>query len=455
MNTHSNREMEINWNPNSWKRLPVRQQPSWPDERAYKNVIQKISNLPALVFAGETRELRQQLANVNKGGAFVLQCGDCAEAFDLCRGKRVHGLLNLILQLVAILGAEGGKRVVSIGRIAGQYAKPRSKDYEDVDGVSMPVYRGDMVNSCVPDPALRVPDPDRILEGYYLSGITLNLLRAFAQGGYSNASMGMMWARDTVDSQDSAKYEDVVSGLNKSLVVLESLGYDLRKDSKPAFHLFTSHEALLLDYESALTRVDSITEKWYATSAHMVWVGERTREANEGHIEYIRGIENPVGVKVGPSARVGELLGLADRVNPNREEGKLIFICRIGAAKINELLPKIVATVGESRKDIIWICDPMHGNTFTTRNGNKTRCVEDILFEIERFFAILRDHDITPGGIHLEVTPDAVTECVGGACNLTEDDLKLNYATLCDPRLNPKQARDIVSHVGAMLESRK
>lgn len=438
------------WNPQSWKNFPVLQQPEWPDKSEFEAVISKIKSLPALVFAGETRELKKLLSRVNENKAFVLQCGDCAESFDSCRGPRIHALLNLFLQMVSIIGFSGGKRVISIGRVAGQYAKPRSRPTEIVNDQEMPVYRGDMINSSFPSMEARIPDPNRILEGYYLSGLTLNLLRAFVQGGYSDTGMSINWSKDE-HNEDTFSYQEMMKTLNRSLLAIESLGYDINTQSPPQLQLFTSHEALVLDYEAALTRMDSITKAWYAASAHMLWIGDRTRTLGEGHLEFLSGVENPIGVKVGPTATSEELLKICEKLNPEKEEGKLIFISRLGSDLISQRLPGLLNIVAGKRPDVIWMCDPMHGNTFVNAAGIKTRSMEQIVGELKAFFSICVSQNVVPGGAHIEMTPDNVNECLGGLAGIKDRDLQTAYHSLCDPRLNHIQAREVAREIAKLL----
>ncbi len=441
------------WNKSSWQNFPVVQQPNWPDREAYQEALAELATLPPLVFAGEIRELKRQLAMAAEGKAFLLQGGDCAEDFARCTAPAVRELLKVILQMTVILGYAGGKPVVKVGRMAGQYAKPRSSDTEMVNGVELSSYRGDMVNGIDPTPEARRPEPQRMLKGYHLACATMNILRAFTRGGYAALDRVHAWNNEFVKrSPQGQMYERVARGIDQAINFMRVVGLDT--DNIPQLQqasFFTSHEALLLGYEEALTRQDSTTGGWYDCSAHMVWIGERTRQVDGAHVEFCRGILNPVGVKIGPNYEVDNVQRLVTALNPGREPGRLTLITRFGAGKIEKFLPGLIRAVKETGVPVVWSCDPMHGNTYTSETGLKTRNFAEILNEIRAFFEIHWSEGTVPGGVHFEMTGDDVTECTGGGRDIKDSELRLNYQTNCDPRLNAEQSLELAFQIAEMI----
>lgn len=440
------------WTKSSWRSFPIQQQPQWSDAQVCADTLNKLSQLPALVFAGESRALKQQLAEVLDGKAFVLQAGDCAEDFSRCNGPRIHDLLKVILKMSIILAYAGEKKIIRIGRMAGQYAKPRSSDTETVDGREIPSYRGDMVNSADPTPEARTPDPTRILEAYFRSTATLNLVRAFTRGGYAALDKIQSWSEASFGSfPASRKYDDLVDGIRKAVNFMTAIGTDIKAPQLNEITMFTSHEALLLEYEESMTRIDTTTGKWYDTSAHMLWIGDRTRQPDGAHVEFLRGVCNPLGVKIGPNHEIDDIKRLVQRLNPDNDPGRLSLITRFGSQKISTLLPRLLREITTEGFNIIWICDPMHGNTYRNGFSQKTRKYEDILKEIHAFCEIHRAEGANGGGVHLELTGDNVTECIGGNRKLLDIDLRINYQTTCDPRLNAEQAVELAFDLAEML----
>jgi 3-deoxy-7-phosphoheptulonate synthase len=419
-------------------------------------VLQEISSLPALVFAGETRTLKRQLADAVQGKAFVLQCGDCAEDFARCTGPRIHALIKVILQMSVVLAYAGGKRVINIGRLAGQYAKPRSSNVETIAGSELPTYRGDMVNSVEPTLQARTPDPRRMLEGYFRATATLNLVRAFTSGGYASLDMVDAWHRDFLDIYPAnPKYEQLVKEIRKAVNFSSAIGIDVHSPQAHQIVLYTSHEALLLGYEQAMTRVDTTTGDWYDTSAHMLWIGDRTRQVDGAHVEFLRGVGNPIGVKVGPKHHIDEIKRVVQKIDPSNTPGKIALITRFGARGVNALLPPLVREMTREGLHVVWLCDPMHGNTYINDMSLKTRRMEDILAETRSFFEIHDSERTVAGGIHLELTGDDVAECVGGRCKLHAADLLSNYQTTCDPRLNAQQAVELAFELADILSGQR
>ncbi|MDH5297525.1 MAG: 3-deoxy-7-phosphoheptulonate synthase class II [Desulfobulbaceae bacterium] len=441
------------WTKTSWQNFPVVQQPNWPDRAQYEQALAEISSLPPLVFAGEIRALKKQLAMAAEGKAFVLQGGDCAEDFGRCTAPAIRELLKVILQMTVVLGYAGGKPVVKVGRIAGQYAKPRSSDTEMVNGVELSSYRGDMVNSIEPTPEARRPDPQRMVKGYHLACATMNILRAFTRGGYAALDRVHAWNNEFVkNSPQGQMYEKVARQIDQAINFMRVVGLDT--DNIPQLQqasFFTSHEALLLGYEQGLTRQDSTTGDWYDCSAHMVWIGERTRQVDGAHVEFCRGILNPVGVKIGPSYEPENVKQLVTTLNPGNEPGRLTLITRFGAGKIEKYLPGLIRAVKETGVPVVWSCDPMHGNTYTAESGLKTRNFDEILQEIRAFFEIHWSEGTVPGGVHFEMTGDNVTECTGGGRNISDEELRRNYQTNCDPRLNAEQSLELAFQIAEML----
>ncbi|MCB1050186.1 MAG: 3-deoxy-7-phosphoheptulonate synthase class II [Acidobacteria bacterium] len=444
------------WSIDSYKMFPAEQQPVWPDPVYHRAILEEIRNQPPLVFAGEVRELKRQLAEVAQGKAFLLQAGDCAEEFQGTHGKNIREKLKILLQMAVVLTYGNLTPVVKIGRIAGQYSKPRSKPTEEVNGQTLPSFRGDSVNAITPTLEARTPDSNRLLRAYHQSAATLNLLRAFTHGGFADLSRVHSWNLDFVkNSPLGNKYEAMAEDITRALAFMRACGIDSEKF--PQLHqvdLYTSHEALLLDYEAALSRVDSLTGDWYNCSAHFIWIGERTRQLDGAHLEYFRGIKNPVGVKIGPTCDRDTLLKLVEKLNPENEPGRLTLITRFGADKIESCLPPLVRAVRDEGASVVWSCDPMHGNTYTTTNGYKTRHFEKIVSELDQFFQIHVSEGTHPGGVHLELTGDHVTECLGGVEDITDEELPYRYNTACDPRLNAKQSLELSLHISEILKKK-
>ncbi|WP_327069571.1 3-deoxy-7-phosphoheptulonate synthase class II [Kitasatospora sp. NBC_01250] len=436
-------------NHHSWQSLPAAQQPDWPDPQALRTALADLASYPPLVFAGECDQLRARLGAVARGEAFLLQGGDCAEAFDGVSADHIRNKLKTLLQMAAVLTYAASVPVVKVGRIAGQYSKPRSKPTETRDGVTLPVYRGDSVNGFEFTPESRRPDPERLKRMYNASAATLNLVRAFTTGGYADLRQVHAWNQDFVrNSPAGQRYERLAKEIDNALNFMQACG--VAPEEFKTVEFFSSHEALVLDYETALTRVDSRTGELYDVSGHMVWIGERTRQLDGAHIEFASRIRNPIGVKLGPTTSVDEALTLIERLDPEREPGRLTFITRMGAGKIRDHLPTLVEKVTASGAQPVWICDPMHGNTFEAETGHKTRRFDDVLDEVKGFFEVHRGLGTHPGGIHVELTGDDVTECVGGGDEVLVDDLHQRYETACDPRLNRSQSLDLAFLVAEM-----
>ena len=447
----------MTWKPNSWRNYPVVQMPTYSDESKVNSVEAKLSFKPPLVFAGEVQALKKSLALAEKGNAFILQGGDCAESFSQFSANGIRDTFKVLLQMAVILTYGSSIPIIKIGRIAGQFAKPRSSDVEIIDGIELPSYRGDMINDMEFNKTARQPDPQRLIDGYEQSAATLNLIRAFAQGGMANLEKVHEWTLGFLnDTPETDKYREIANRISESLNFMKACG--LTSSSVPQLRetdFFTSHEALLLNYEEALTREDTITAEkgWYATSAHLLWVGDRTRQFDHGHIEYLSGIQNPVGIKCGPSLEKDDLIRLLDKVNPNNESGKVVLICRMGSEKVNEHLPKLIKNIKANGKNVTWCCDPMHGNTIKASNGYKTRRVAEILNEVNNFFLVHKSEGTLPGGVHFEMTGSNVTECLGGANEVKESDLGSRYHTHCDPRLNGSQSLELAFLVSDLIKS--
>ena len=436
----------------SWRDRPAAQQPDWPDPAAVEAVTREIASMPPLVFAGECDILKERLATVARGEAFVLQGGDCAETFAGSTADAIRGKLRTLLQMAVVLTYAASVPVVKIGRLAGQFAKPRSSVAETRNGVALPAYRGDAVNGLEFTAQARTPDPQRMLRACHYSAATLNLCRAFTQGGYADLRQVHTWNTDFVAASPAGRrYETLAGEIDRALTFMHASGTDPAEFRTVEF--YASHEALLLEYERAMTRIDSRTGLPYDTSAHFPWIGERTRALDGAHVEFFRHIRNPVGVKLGPSITPQDALALVDRLNPDNEPGRLTFITRMGASEIRSALPPVVAKVAASGAHVTWVCDPMHGNTIEAPDGHKTRRVEDILAEVTGFFEVHRALGTHPGGIHIEFTGDDVTECVGGSHGITEDDLINRYETACDPRLNRSQSLDLAFRVAELYRA--
>jgi len=436
----------MSWSPNSWRAFPIKQQPTYRDQEALKAVEEELSSYPPLIFAGEARDLKEQLAMAGRGEAFIVQGGDCAESFSAFNADSIKNLFKLLLQMSVVMTYSSGKPIVKIGRVAGQFAKPRSSDLEEIDGVQLPSYRGDIINGIKFNEEARIPDPKRMFRAYNQSAATMNLLRAFSRGGLADLGEVHRWNLDFIkDHPLGQKYESLSCQIDKAMTFLQAAGINsnntlqLRQTT-----VFTSHEALLLNYEEALTRMDSITEEWYDCSAHLLWIGDRTRELDGAHIEYFRGIKNPIGCKVGPSMQADELVQLTEILNPENEEGRLNLIVRMGASKINEHFPPLLRAVRDAGRNVVWTIDPMHGNVEKSSTGFKTRDFDNILSEVKQFMDIHETEGTIAAGIHLEMTGENVTECTGSASSpITADTLGDKYHTQCDPRLNAKQALEL------------
>ena len=442
------------WSPDSWRAKPARQLPGYPDAVALKRVEHELTRRPPLVFAGEVKRLKRQLANVASGQAFLLQGGDCAESFKEFSAETVRDTFRVLLQMAVVMTFASAKPVVKVGRIAGQFAKPRSSDTEIIDGVELPSYRGDSINDMAFTPEGRVPDPERLLRAYDQSAATLNLLRALASGGYADLHNVHQWTLDFLDGSPAGeRYAAYAQRITEALAFMRACG--VTPDAAPSLEgvdFFTSHEGLHLPFEEALTRMEHTTGRWYATSAHMMWIGDRTRQPDGAHVEYMRGIENPVGLKCGPSLDPDELIRLIDILNPRDEAGRLVLYVRMGSDKVGAGLPPLVRKVRAEGRNVVWACDPMHGNTIKAANGYKTRPFERVLGELRSFIEIVHAEGGEPGGVHFEMTGQDVTECVGGAGHLSEADLSSRYHTHCDPRLNADQALEMAFQIAEALK---
>ncbi len=446
-----------NWSPNSWRDFPIKQQPIYSDLEKLKKVEKELATYPPLIFANEARNLKAELAKVSRGEAFLLQGGDCAESFNAFNADNIKSLFKVMMQMAVVLTFSGEKPVVKVGRIAGQFAKPRSANFETIDGIEYPSYRGDIVNDVEADLKKREPKPKKLLKAYNQSASTLNLLRAFSRGGFANLNMVHSWNQDFLKNKKlSREYEKLAYEIDKTLNFMKSCGITAANTPQLSeTTLYTSHEALLLNYEESLTRMDSLTGDYYDCSAHMLWIGDRTRDLDEAHIEFFRGIHNPIGCKVGPTMKEDELLRLIDTLNPNNEAGRLNLIVRMGASKIADHFPNLLKRVESEGKKVVWSSDPMHGNVEKAPNGFKTRDFDNILSEVKQFFQIHKAQGSVAGGIHLEMTGQDVTECTGSASSpITAEDLKSRYHTQCDPRLNADQALELAFMIAETLKAR-
>ncbi|MDP4641551.1 MAG: 3-deoxy-7-phosphoheptulonate synthase class II [Ilumatobacteraceae bacterium] len=449
--------MPRNWTKTSWQSHEAAQQPQWPDTAALDQALKQIESYPPLVFAGEARTLMASLGQVANGNAFLLQAGDCAESFEEFTAVNIREKLRVILQMAVVLTYSMGVPVVKVGRIAGQFAKPRSSNTETVGGRELLSFRGHMVNDPAPHDEARIPDPQRLVQAYHQSASTLNLLRAFTKGGFADLNRVHAWNQEFVaTSAEGQRYEQMAAEIERALAFMRACGVDT--ESHSALHevdVFTSHEALILGYEEALTRQDSLTGQWYDCSAHMLWIGERTRQLDGAHVEFLRGVGNPIGVKIGANTTADYVLSLCEALNPNRVPGRLTLITRMGADKIEASLRPLLRAVREAGHPVVWICDPMHANTFTADNGRKTRHFDEILREIVGFVAAHRAENTWPGGIHIELTGENVTECLGGVEAVSQGDLDTRYETVCDPRLNARQSIDLAFRVADMIRNAK
>jgi len=446
----------MTWSPSDWRGLPAKHIPEdYPDDQALLDVEGRLKGYPPLVFAGEARRLKARLARVAAGEAFLLQGGDCAESFKEFHPDNIRDTFRVILQMAVVLTFGAAKPVVKVGRIAGQFGKPRSSPVESIDGVELPSYRGDNINGMGFTEAERRPDPERLVQAYSQSAATLNLLRAFSQGGYANLANVHRWMLGFVErSPQGARYEKLAEQITRSVDFMAACG--VSPDTVPQLaqtEFYTSHEALLLGYEEAMTRIDSTSGDWYDTSAHMLWIGHRTRQIDHAHVNFVSGIRNPVGIKCGPGLEADELVRLVERINPSDEAGRITLIARFGADGVADGLPPLVRAIRKSGRSVVWSCDPMHGNTLKTGSGYKTRPLDRILSEVSQFVDIVSAEGAYPGGVHVEMTGQDVTECLGGAQEITEQDLSSRYHTHCDPRLNGEQALELAFLLAEKIEA--
>jgi len=449
--------MKTQWSPNSWRSKPAIQMPEYKDAAALKAVTEELHRVPPLVFAGEARSLKRHLGEVANGKAFLLQGGDCAESFAEFHPDIIRDTFRVLLQMAVVLTFGAGQPIVKVGRLAGQFAKPRSSDTETIDGVTLDSYRGDMVNAMEFDGPKRVPDPERMMKVYNQSAATLNLLRAFSQGGYADLNKVHQWNLGFVaDSKLGERYRDLADRLDEALAFMSACGLDsLNTNQLRETDFYTSHEALLLEYEAPLTRIDSTSGDWYDTSAHLLWVGDRTRQPDGAHIEFVRGIANPLGMKVGPTMDADELIRLCDILNPENEPGRLTLIARMGADAVLQKLPPLLRRVKQEGRSVVWTSDPMHGNTIKSASGFKTRPFDKILAEVKGFFEAHAGEGTHAGGVHFEMTGQDVTECTGGAQAITDANLSDRYHTHCDPRLNAKQSLELAFLLAEMLKNQR
>ena len=445
--------MAKSWTPTSWQQFEAAQQPTWPDGAAVDAALKQIATYPPLVFAGEARSLQASLAQVAAGNAFLLQAGDCAESFEEFSANNIREKLRVILQMAIVLTYSMGVPVVKVGRMAGQFAKPRSSNMEKIGDIEIPSFRGHIVNDASPTEAARIPNPDRLVQAYHQSASTLNLLRAFTKGGFADLNRVHAWTQEFVGaSPEGERYERLAAEIDRALRFMRACGVDTENNtSLHEVDVFTSHEALILGYEESLTRQDSLTGEWYDCSAHMLWIGERTRQLDGAHIEFLRGVGNPIGCKIGPSASPEWVIELCEKLNPAQIPGRLTLISRMGADKVEDSLRPLLKAVRDSGHPVVWACDPMHGNTVTAPNGRKTRRFEDIVNEIAGFVRAHNAEGTWPGGIHIELTGDDVTECTGGGHSISNDDLDMRYQTICDPRLNGRQSLDLAFRVAELI----
>ena len=443
-----------NWSKSSWKEFTAHQQPNWPDEAAVNKVLNELKTLPPLVFAGEIRSLKALLAKAVTGDAFLLQGGDCSENFSHVTAPRIRETLKVLLQMAVTLTYAGGVPVIKVGRIAGQFAKPRSSDTETIGDLTLPSYRGDMVNAAEPSLEARLPNPKRMLKGYNMAASTLNLLRAFTRGGFAALHRVQAWNQEFVlQSPMGLTYERMAGQIDQAIRFMETIGISMDTPQINQAQVFTSHEALLLSYEQALTRIDSTTGDCYDCSAHLLWIGERTRQIDGAHVEFLRGVLNPIGVKVGPDYDLDNIKQLVEVLNPENEPGRLTLITRFGKDRIEKMLPPLLREMKREGRHIVWSCDPMHANTITAAGGRKTRSFSDILSEVTSFFETHWAEDTVPGGVHFELTGENVTECIGGARDIEDKDLDINYETTCDPRLNAEQSLEVSFQIAEMIRS--
>ncbi len=444
------------WQKSGWRAKPRVQMPDYTDQEKLEAVEAQLSKYPPLVFAGEARKLKKALGAASRGEAFLLQGGDCAEAFDQFSANSIRDTFKVMLQMAMVLTFGAKVPVVKVGRMAGQFAKPRSAPTEVVNGVELPSYRGDIINELAFTPEARIPDPAKMLQAYTQAAATLNLLRAFSTGGYADVHQVHQWTLGFTEGEKAAKYRDMANRISDTLDFMKAAGVDSdRAHTLQTVDFYTSHESLLLEYEEALTRQDSTSGKWLAGSGHMIWIGDRTRQPDGAHVEFARGVLNPVGLKCGPTTTAEDLKVLMSKLNPENEAGKLTLIARFGAGKVGEHLPRLIKTVAEEGANVTWVCDPMHGNTIKSSTGYKTRPFDLVLREVREFFAIHNAEGTVPGGVHFEMTGQDVTECTGGVRAVSEEDLSDRYHTACDPRLNASQSLELAFLVAEELTARR
>ncbi len=444
------------WQKTDWRKKPRVQMPEYTDAAALKTVEARLASYPPLVFAGEARRLKSHLAKASRGEAFLLQGGDCAESFAEFSADGIRDTFKVMLQMAMVLTFGAKVPVIKVGRMAGQFAKPRSAANETVGGQELPSYRGDIINGFDFTPEARIPDPERMAQAYLQAAATLNLLRAFSTGGYADVHKVHAWTLGFTGAPEAEKYREMANRISDTLDFMEAAG--IRAEASHAMEtveFYTSHEALLLEYEEALTRVDSTTGKWLAGSGHMIWIGDRTRQPDGAHVEYAAGVQNPIGLKCGPSMTSGHLKALMARLNPKNEAGRLTLIARFGAGSVGEHLPRLIRAVTEEGANVVWSCDPMHGNTIKSTSGYKTRPFESVLREVREFFGVHAAEDTIPGGVHFEMTGKDVTECTGGVRAVTDEDLSDRYHTACDPRLNASQSLELAFLVAEALSARR
>ena len=444
------------WNKSDWRNKPRVQMPDYTDAAALAAVEEKLGSYPPLVFAGEARRLRAELAYVSRGDAFLLQGGDCAESFAAFKGDAIRDTFKVMLQMAMVLTYGAKVPVVKVGRMAGQFAKPRSAPTETIDGVELPSYRGDIINELAFTPEARIPDPAKMLQAYTQAAGTLNLLRAFSTGGYADVHQVHGWTLGFTGAPEAAKYREMAERIGDTLDFMKAAGMSGDNNHElQTVDFYTSHEALLLEYEEALTRIDSTSGKWLAGSGHMIWIGDRTRQPDGAHVEFCSGVQNPIGLKCGPTMTTGHLKALMHKLNPENEAGRLTLIARFGAGTVGEHLPRLIKAVEEEGANVVWTCDPMHGNTIKSSTGYKTRPFESVLREVREFFGVHNAEGTVPGGVHFEMTGADVTECTGGVRAVTDEDLSDRYHTACDPRLNASQSLELAFLVAEELSARR
>jgi 3-deoxy-7-phosphoheptulonate synthase len=443
----------LDWEPTSWRRYPAAQQPSWPDAGALDLALHELRGLPPLVFAGEARTLRHQLARVSEGNGFLLHAGDCAESFAEFSADNIRDKLKVILQMSLVLTYSTGVPTVKVGRIAGQFAKPRSSPTETRDGIELPSFLGDIVNDFEFEAAARRPDPQRMVRGYHQAAATLNLLRAFTKGGFADLREAHQWNLQFIASrQEGRRYDVLAEEIERALRFMAACGIDLESEAQlHEVDFYTSHEALLLGYEEALTRRDSLSGDWYDCSAHLLWIGHRTHQLDGAHVEFLSGVQNPIGLKVGADVTADELVELCRRLDPAREAGRLTLVSRMGADHVAQRLPPLLRAIQRAGHPVVWACDPMHGNTFVHESGYKTRHFDAVMHEVEQFFDCCGEEGVWPGGVHVELTGDNVTECLGGGDEVRGEDLESRYETRCDPRLNARQSLDLAFRLADLV----